>query len=705
MGALSDRMRKLLRHGDLWLAGALFGTILLLILPVAPVILDLLLTVSIALSLLTLLVILYLRTPAEFTGFPTLLLFITLYRLALNVASIRLILLDGYAGHIIEAFGNFVVRGNYVVGMVVFFILVLINFIVITKGAGRIAEVAARFTLDALPGKQMAIDAELNAGLINETEARTRRRTVEEEADFYGAMDGASKFVRGDAIAAILITLINIVGGFAIGIVQKGMTMSEALQRFTILSIGDGLVSQIPALITSTAAGILITRATSKNDLGHELGRQLLFYPRALSILSAMLCVLGLVPGLPMLPFLTLAIITGMLSYSMHRSGLPELASPSSPAGNAGASAKGAEAKPGAPGAAASAENKDKIESLLSLETLQIELGYGLVALADTRKGGDLLERVTGVRRTFAQEMGLLIPPIRLRDNLQLGPNEYRFVLKGNPIAQGQLSPGHWLAMNATNSKTTLKGTPTIEPVFQLPATWVTEVERKSAEVAGYTVVDAPSVLVTHLSETVRRHAHEILTRQDVQGLLDNLKQTHPAVVNELIPAQLTVGQVQRILQNLLAEGISIRNLSGILEKVSDYAPLTKNVDELSEHARRALGPQLTKPFQSDSGSLRAITIDPRLEQQLAQGLRQSANEIALVVEPKLARHIMEVLSKFVQQMLSAGQPPVLLCAPPLRLPFRRFFESSFSELAILSYSELPPRIQIQNAAVIPSPE
>jgi len=693
-------MRKLLRYGDLWLVVALLGTILLLILPVAPAVLDLLLTCSISISLLTLLVILYLRTPAEFTGFPTLLLFITLYRLGLNVAATRLILLDGYAGHIIQAFGNFVVQGNYVVGLVVFLILVLINFIVITKGAGRIAEVAARFTLDALPGKQMAIDAELNAGLINEAEARSRRRALEEESDFYGAMDGASKFVRGDAIAAILITLINIIGGFAVGIVQKGMTVSEALQHFTILSIGDGLVSQVPALVTSTAAGILITRATAKNDLGKELGRQLLLYPKALTILSVMLVVLAIVPGLPTLPFLTLAVITGLLSYSIHRHGTPELGSPAM-AGTYG--------KPGDPKTAAKtageAKPSDKLESLLTLDTLQIELGYGLVTLADTKKGGDLLERVTGVRRNFASEMGMLIPPIRLRDNLQLGNNEYRFVLKGNPISKGQIMPGHWLAMNATHSKTTLKGIPTVEPVFQLPATWVTNVERKSAELAGYTVVDAPSVLVTHLSETVKRRCHEILTRQDVQVLLDNLKQTNPAVVNELIPAQLSIGQVQRILQNLLAEGISIRNLAGILEKVGDYAATTKNPDELSEFARRALGSQITKPFQNENGALRAITIDPKLEQQLTMGVRQSLSEIALIIEPRLARHVIETLSKFVQQMISAGQQPVVLCAPQLRLAFRRFFENSFSDLAVLSYSEIPARVQIQNAAVIPSAE
>ena len=701
MGTLGDKMRKLLRYGDLWLIAGLFGTILLLILPVPPVILDLLLTLSIGLSLLMLLVILYLRTPAEFTGFPTLLLFITLFRLALNVASTRLILLDGYAGHIIEAFGNFVVRGNYVVGMVVFLILVLINFIVITKGAGRIAEVAARFTLDALPGKQMAIDAELNAGLINEGEARARRKAVEEQADFYGAMDGASKFVRGDAIAAILITLINIVGGFAIGIAQKGMTMGDALQRFTILSIGDGLVSQVPALVTSVAAGILITRATSKNDLGQELGRQLLFYPRALTILAAMLTVLGLVPGLPTVPFVSMAAVIGMLSYSLHKHGMPEHATAGVAAGVRGAGDKTKAAGAGVPGAP-EPKPAEKLENLLTLDTLQIELGYGLVGLADTRKGGDLLERVTGVRRNFAQEMGMLIPPIRLRDNLQLGTNEYRFLLKGNPVGQGQLMSNHWLAMNATNSKTMLKGVPTIEPVFQLPATWITEVERKTAEAAGYTVVDAPSVLVTHLSESIRRHCHEVVTRQDVQVLLDNLKQTHPAVVNELIPAQLSVGQVQRILQNLLAEGISIRNLGGILEKIGDHAAHTKNPDELSEYARRALVPQIVKPYQTEQGALRAITMDPRLEQQLSQGVRQSPTEIALIIEPRLARHVIDTLSKFVQQMLSAGHPPVVLCAPQLRLAFRRFFEGTFTDLAVLSYSEVPARMQVQNAAVIP---
>ena len=687
---------------DLWLVAGVFGTVLLLILPVPPLLLDLLLAVSIASSLLILLVILYTDDPSEFTGFPSLLLFVTLFRLALNVATTRLILISGDAGHIIEAFGNFVVGGNYVVGIVIFSILVVINFVVITKGAGRIAEVAARFTLDAMPGKQMAIDAELGAGIINEQQARARRRKVEQEADFYGAMDGASKFVRGDAVAAVMITVVNIVGGFAIGMAQRGMSFTEALSRYTLLSIGDGLVSQIPALVTSMAAGLLVTRAASKNNFGEELGRQLTSYPRALTILSVMLAFLAVVPGLPMFPFLVLSVLTWFIGKNIK----------SRPAAGAdakqkadGKSGKSSEAAANAVPGSAAAPAGDKLENLLGVDALLIELGFGLVSLADSRKGGDLLERVTGVRRQFAQEMGLLIPPIKLRDNLQIGANEYRFLLKGNSVASGSLMPGYSLAMNATNSRVTLKGVPTTEPVFQLPATWITEVERKTAEIAGYTVVDASSVLITHLTEVVKHQSHEILSRQDVQQLLDHLKTTHPTVVNELIPAQLNVGQVQRILQNLLAEGISIRNLASILEKVSDFAGVTKNPDELSEHARRALGPQIVKPYQDDRGVLKAITLDPRLEQEIAKGVRQSQTEIALLLDPRLARHLVENLSKMIQSLLASGQAPVVLCGPHIRLAFRRFFEATFSDLTVLSYSEVPSRVDIQSAGTLVVPE
>jgi flagellar biosynthesis protein FlhA len=706
MTLATDNFWKRIGQMDLWLVAGVFGTVMLLILPVPPWLLDLLLAVSIASSLLILLVILYLDDPSEFTGFPSLLLFTTLFRLALNVATTRLILIHGNAGHIIDAFGNFVVGGNYVVGMVIFLILVVINFIVITKGAGRIAEVAARFTLDAMPGKQMAIDAELGAGIINEDQARTRRRKVEQEADFYGAMDGASKFVRGDAVAAVMITGVNILGGFAIGIAQKGMAMADALQRYTLLSIGDGLVSQVPALITSMAAGMLVTRAAAKNNLGEELGRQLTFYPKALTILSVLLGFISIVPGLPMFPFLFLSVLTWFIAKRIKVKAAVVAAEAKKGTGTKAQRVGDSSPQTGGAQAGAGAQaGPEKLENLLSIDPLQIELGFGLVSLADTRKGGDLLERVTGVRRQFAQDMGIVVPPIKLRDNLQIGSNEYRFLLKGNSVATGSLMPGYSLAMNATNSRVTLKGIPTIEPVFQLPATWITEVERKSAEVAGYTVVDASSVLITHLTEMLKRNCHEVLSRQDVQQLLDNLKTTHPTVVNELVPALLTVGQIQRILQNLLSEGISIRNLATILEKVSDYASMTKNPDELSEHARRALGSQIVKPYQDDRGMLRAITLDPRLEQEISKGVRQTATEIALLLEPRLARHLVEQLSRQMQTLLAEGRAPVVLCAPHLRLAFRRFFEATFSDLTVLSYAEVPSRVDIQSAGTLASLE
>jgi len=696
-------VQRLWKYGDLGLVVFMFGTLLLLIQPVHPILLDLLLSLSIASALLILLVILYLKEPSDFTGFPTLLLIITLFRLGLNVASTRLILLDGYAGEIINAFGNYVVRGNYVVGTVVFLILTVINFIVITKGAGRIAEVAARFTLDALPGKQMSIDAELNAGLIKEDQARARRSALQQEADFYGAMDGASKFVRGDAVAAVLITLINVLGGFGIGVLQMGLPLVEALQRFTILSIGDGLVSQIPALITSTAAGILVTRAASKENLGHSLTRQLLFSPRALGILSGSLAVVAFVPGMPWFPFLVLSGVFGALFQVLKKSGISTSSDATQALAGQVSEDSTTSAKPSTPQAKA-AGTPEKLEALLNVDTLQIELGYGLVSLADVRKGGDLLDRVTGVRRNFVQEMGFIIPPIRLRDNLQLGPNEYRFLLRGHLIAKGEAMPGHLLAMNTVNSKAVLPGIPTTEPVFQLPAIWIKEVDRRNAEVAGFTVVDPASVLVTHLSETIKRGCHQILSRQDVQVLLENLKQSNPALINELVPALLNTGQIQRILQNLLAEGVSIRNLVGVLERVADYASITKNPDELSEHARRALGSQIVKPYQTEHGGIPTITMDPWLEEEIAKGLRQSPNESLLFMEPKLAQHVTYHLSKLVQPMIAEGRPPVVICSAAVRLGLRRFFAANFPEVAFLAYEELPPRIEIQSVGSIPSP-
>ena len=696
-----DYRKKLIYGLDIWLPLALFGIVMFLILPMPAFLLDGALALSIALSLLMLLVILYLKDSADFTGFPTMLLMATLFRLSLNVASTRLILLNGYAGNIIEAFGNFVVKGNFIVGLVVFIILVLVNFIVITKGAGRIAEVAARFTLDAMPGKQMAIDAELNAGVIDELQAREKRQKVEGEADFYGAMDGASKFVRGDAIAGILITIINVIGGFGIGIFQKQMSAMDALELYTLLSIGDGLVSQIPALITSAATGILVTRSTAKNNLGRELTGQLFFSFKAIWILAAMLGVMMFIPGFPFLPFFTLAVLFGLAAWYLPKlkdsfqSVLEEDATSKTPGFP---EAKGAKADTAAPA-------EQPIEQLLKLDPIQVELGFGLVHLADESKNGDLLARITGIRKNFARDMGLIVPPIKVKDNLQLQANDYRLLLKGEERTKGQIQPGQWMAMNATDSKEILKGIPTKEPVYQLPATWITAVEKKNAELKGFTVVDATTVLVTHLSETVKRNAAEILSRQDVQHLLDHLQDTHSAVINELIPAHLTVGHIHRILQNLLAEGLSIRNLPEILERISDMAPHTKNPDELSEQARQALSNAIAKQWKGEDGYIHTLSLDPEIERAISEGIRKSATEVALVLEPNFAWKLVDAFSVAIQKMTASGFHPVLVCGPQIRIALYRFLKSTFSDLAVIGFTEIPNSIPLKNFAVVNMPD
>ena len=696
-----DYRKKLIYGLDIWLPLALFGIVMFLILPLPAFLLDGALALSIALSLLMLLVILYLKDSADFTGFPTMLLMATLFRLSLNVASTRLILLDAYAGNIIEAFGNFVVRGNFIVGLVVFIILVLVNFIVITKGAGRIAEVAARFTLDAMPGKQMAIDAELNAGVIDELQAREKRQKVEGEADFYGAMDGASKFVRGDAIAGILITIINVIGGFGIGIFQKQMSAMDALELYTLLSIGDGLVSQIPALITSAATGILVTRSTAKNNLGRELTGQLFFSFKAIWILAAMLGAMMFIPGFPFLPFFTLAVLFGLAAWYLPKlkDSFQSVLEEDATSKKAGfPQAKGAKADTAAPA-------EQPIEQLLKLDPIQVELGFGLVHLADESKNGDLLARITGIRKNFARDMGLIVPPIKVKDNLQLQANDYRLLLKGEERTKGQIQPGQWMAMNATDSKEILKGIPTKEPVYQLPATWITAVEKKNAELKGFTVVDATTVLVTHLSETVKRNAAEILSRQDVQHLLDHLQDTHSAVINELIPAHLTVGHIHRILQNLLAEGLSIRNLPEILERISDMAPHTKNPDELSEQARQALSNAIAKQWKGEDGYIHTLSLDPEIERAISEGIRKSATEVALVLEPNFAWKLVDAFSVAIQKMTASGFHPVLVCGPQIRIALYRFLKSTFSDLAVIGFTEIPNSIPLKNFAVVNMPD
>lgn len=689
-----------LKKGDLLFVFALFATIVLLVLPVPAFLLDLLLALSIATSFLLLLIIIYVKDPAEFSGFPTLLLAITLYRLALNVASTRLILLNGYAGHIIDAFGHFVVRGNYVVGAVVFLILVVINFMVITKGAGRIAEVAARFTLDAMPGKQMAIDAEMNAGIIDEATATERRLKVHKEADFYGAMDGASKFVRGDAIAGILITLINVIGGFAIGILQKGMPIVEALQKFTLLSIGDGLVAQVPALVVSVAAGILVTRGSGDTNLGEHITRQLTLYPRAIAVASALLFSFGLVPGMPVMPFFVLGAVSAFTAYSLKKARALSAAT--------GAAAKTADAKTGKKEAAVEQKPRsvsEDFQKLIEVDVFSIELGFGLLSFAEKKHGGNLLDRVTGVRKTFAREMGMIIPPIAIRDNAELEANEYRFMLRNKQIARGQILSNRWLAMNVTNSRVELKGVPTVEPVFGINAIWIAEEEKRSAEINGYTVVDPASVLITHLSEAVKQVAHLILGRQDVQALVDHLKQTHPTLVNELIPDLVNVGVIQRVLQNLLKEGIAIRNLPVIMECIADFAPVSKNPDDLSEQVRKRLGVYFVSGYESEPGTVKALTLDPRLEQHLVTKVQRSQFDVGLVIDPQMAQHLLGELTRRMTEMTGQGLMPILITTAELRLAFKRFFEPSLTKLVVLSYQELPPQTEIQNFSIILLPQ
>ena len=687
-----------LKKGDLIFVFALFGTVVLLVLPVPAIVLDFLLAASIGISLLMLLIIIYVKDPPEFSGFPTLLLAVTLYRLSLNVASTRLILIEGHAGNIIDAFGHFVVRGNYVVGAVVFLILIVINFMVITKGAGRIAEVAARFTLDAMPGKQMAIDAEMNAGIIDEATASQRRRKVQAEADFYGSMDGASKFVRGDAIAGIMITMINIIGGFAIGILQKGMPVVEALQKYTLLSIGDGLVAQVPALIVSVAAGILVTRASGDYNLGAHISEQLTLYPRAIGVASAMLFAFGLIPGMPMLPFFCLGAAAAFTARKLKKSR------------PAKAAAKSADPPAGKKGAAAAAADKPKpvtadFEKLIDIDVFSIELGHGLLKLAEQKQGGNLLDRVTGVRKTFAREMGMIVPPIAIRDNLELSPNEYRFLLRNKQVARGQILSNLWLAMNVTNSPVKLQGVATVEPVFGLNATWIGQEERRNAEIHGYTVVDPASVLITHLSECIKRFSNLILGRQDVQALIDHLKEKNATLINELIPDLVNVGIIQRVLQNLLKEGISIKNLGVIMECIADYAPVSKNPDDLSEQVRKRLGTYFVSEYETEPGLIKAITLDPRLEQLMITKVQRSQYDVGLMIDPHLAQHVLTELTRRMTAMADQSLTPIVIVSAELRLAFKRFFEPSLTKLVVLSYQELPSQTEIQNFAIILLPQ
>lgn len=689
---------------DLIFVLGLFGSVFILVLPIPPGILDFLFSVSIGISLMVMLVIIYVKYPPDFAVFPTVLLALTLFRLGLNVASTRLILLDGYAGNVINSFGEFVVRGNFVVGAVVFLILVIVNFMVITKGAGRIAEVAARFTLDAMPGKQMSIDAELNAGLIDEHTASMRREKIQREADFYGAMDGASKFVRGDAVAGILITLINVVGGFAIGVVQRDMTLVESLQTYTLLSVGDGLVSQIPSLIVSFAAGVLVTRTNETADLGSNIGKTILTQPRAIGVASGLILMFAIIPGMPVLPFLTLAGVAGTTAYLIKKhEKATELALPGAARGALKHLEDGSAKDAGASGQP-SPEGGQSFETLISTDTFSVELGYGLLTLTNPSTGGDLLDRITGLRKSLAKELGLIVPPVAVRDNLELESNHYRFLLRGKQIAEGQIMPDRWLAMNVSNSTVTLKGTPTKEPVFGLDAVWVTEAVKKTAEINGYTVVDASSVMITHLSEILKGVADLLLDREDVQRLIDLVKAKNPTLINELLPDLVSVGLIQRVLKNLLKESIPIRNLNVILETIADFAAFTKNPDELSEQVRRRLGVYFVSQYETEQGVVHALTLEPRLDQLLATHVKRTQTDIGLMLDPGLTQHLLRQLDMRIQAMNEQGLQSILITSSEVRLPFKRFFEPSFPNLIVLSYQEFSSKTQIQTFGIITMP-
>jgi flagellar biosynthesis protein FlhA len=662
------------RNQDVIVAAIIIGILFVMLVKVPPIALDLLLTFNISISVLMILVTMYVREPLQFSVFPSLLLVTTLFRLALNVASTRLILIDAYAGRVIQAFGSFVVGGNYVVGMIIFLIIVVIQFVVITRGAGRISEVAARFTLDAMPGKQMSIDADLNSGLITEDQARARRRAIEDEADFYGAMDGATKFIRGDAIAGLIITIINIVGGLIIGVLQRGMALGEAARTYTALTVGDGLVAQVPALFISTSAGIIITRTVSETNLGADITRQMFNFPRAVAIAAVLLAVFALVPGLPPIPFLMIAGGAGFVWYQLNRSRTRQRV-----AEERERRAR-EEAAPRAP---------ESVEGLLKIDVMEIEIGYGLIPLADPKQGGDLLDRISDIRRRMALKMGVVVPPIRIRDNMALKPNEYLIKIRGNEVARGELLTDHYLIMNPGHIREKIPGIETKEPAFGLEATWITPAQRPRAEQLGYTIVDPPSVLATHLTEIINAHAHELLGRQEVSGLIETVRKTSPVVVEELIPNLLTMGDIQKVLRNLLKERVPVRNLETILETLADYARRTKDTILLTEYVRQALARTICQEYADEEGRIYAATLDPRLEQRLSDSLRETEGVAFVALDPVTVQKILAATTAESKRMVNEGRQPIIVCSPRVRPYFKQLVQSSLPGLVVLSFADI----------------
>ena len=676
---------RLFSNRDILTAIGVVGIVVMMVVPLPASLLDILITLNISGSVLTLMLAVFTVEPLEFSALPSLLLIMTLFRLALNISTTRLVLLDGYAGQVIQQFAQFVIRGNIVVGFIVFLILVIVQFIVITKGAERVSEVAARFTLDAMPGKQMAIDADLNAGIINEQQARERRKGIQNEADFYGAMDGSTKFIKGDAIAAIVILFINIVGGFISGVAMQGLPLMDALQKYTMLTIGDGLVSQIPALLISTATGLVVTRASSDSNLGEDLGRQMFQNPRALFITAGVLIVLGLL-GLPVVPlFLVAAILIGAGILLQRRSKVSDVAET--------AAARESEIE--------ESKKPENVLNLLNVDNMELELGYGLIALVDVQQGGDLLDRIVLIRRQIAGELGFIVPVIRVRDNMNLQPNQYVIKVRGSEVASGEIMADHYMAMSNGFDDDSLPGTPTKEPAFGLDAKWINAAYREQAELKGWMVVDAPTVLATHLTEVIKAQAWTILTRQDVKTLVDHAKEKAPAVVDELIPDLLSLGQIQRVLTNLLRERVSIRDLVTILETLADQAQSTKDTDRLTEHVRQALARQILQPLLGSDKTLPVMTLEPQVEQQILESIQPSDYGTYLTLDPKLVQVLMQSLSREVEKVMLKGYTPVLVCAPLVRINLKRVAERQLPQLLVLSYNELVQDVQVQAVGMV----
>jgi flagellar biosynthesis protein FlhA len=683
--ANADSLRGWDKSGTAVLAVGVIGILIIMIVPLPTFLLDLLLSFNITISIIILLMSMYVLRPLDLSVFPSLLLTVTLLRLSLNVASTRLILLHGNegtaaAGQVIKAFGTFVVGGNYVVGLIVFFVLTLINFVVITKGATRIAEVAARFTLDAMPGKQMSIDADLNAGLISEADARRRRSEIEREADFYGAMDGASKFVRGDAIAGIVIILINIVGGLIIGVLQQGMQVADAARNYTLLTVGDGLVTQVPALIVSTASGMLVTRSTSSSNLGADLASQLFVQPKAIATAAVMLFIFGLIPGMPKVSFMIISLITGVLAYNLFK-----------------VVKKTEEVREEAPTVAP----KESVEKLLALDLMELEVGYGLISLVDAGQGGELLQRIKSLRKQLAMEMGFIIPAIHIRDNLQLKPNEYAFLLKGVEITRGELMPGYYLAITPEDRGVTIKGVQTKEPAFGLPAVWLNEKEKENIQAKGVIVVDCATVITTHLTELIKAHADELLGREEVRSLLDNLAISHPKVVEELVPNVIPLGTVQKVLQRLLKERISIRDLLTILETLADYLPITKNVDLLTSYVRQALARTISKQYKDEKGNISVVMLSPEIEDHINNSIQHTEHESYLIADPNLIQRIVSNLQKFMNTFSTRGLQPIIVCSPKTRIHLKKVLERFFPGIIVLSHNEITHDVNINSLGMV----